>query len=137
MEIINKYKALDGKIFETQEECEKYDRLVLRVRQTMQLFCNLPKDENCRFANGKGYLQHKKEDVITARKEIVELGNEYFNQKDKWSFGAIGRLFNDAECNILYAAWQRLSNCDNKYREWGQGYYAVNPNKGIQEPYTE
>ena len=39
----------------------------------MSKFPDSPKDENCRFANGKGYVQHKKDYVDKAAVEIKTL----------------------------------------------------------------
>lgn len=137
MKVIQKYQADDGKIFSTIEECEKYEQLCSRVEEIMKWLNPLPKDKGCRFANGGGYIQQEKKIVDKARIEIVDLGNKFFKQPVKWDFYAIGRLFNDSGYSCLYSAWGRLSNIDSNYREWGQGYYAIFPEKGIQKPYKE
>jgi hypothetical protein len=137
MQIISKYQALDNKVFNTEKECVEYDKLVKKVRKIMIDLIALPKDDSCRFANGGGYIQQKKPVIDKARIELTDLGNIFFKQKDKWNFHAIGRLFNDSGYDCLYNAWGRLEHVDSKYREWGQGYYAVNPNKGVQAPFVE
>lgn len=137
MQVISKYQALDGKIFDTEEKCLTYDKLVKQVKKIMINLQDLPKDDSCRFANGGGYIQQKKSIIDKARIEITDLGNTFFKQKEKWHFNSIGRLFDDSGYDCLYSAWGRLSHIDYKYREWGQGYYAVNPDKGVQAPFIE
>lgn len=135
MEIIQKYKANDGKVFNSSDECIKYEKLFIKVDQIMKDLNPLPTEDSCRFGNGGGYIQQDKAVVEKARKEITKLGNTFFKQKEKWSFSMIGRLFNDSGYDCLYSAWGRLSHIDIYWREWGQGYYAYNPDKGVQKPF--
>lgn len=136
MEIITKYKAEDGSVFNSEYDCMQYERLCLMVNEFMQELNPLPKENGCNFANGGGYIQQKKRPVERAKKEIVDLGKRWLASKHNWSFNSIGRLFDDSGVKCLYHAWGRLSNIDTQYREWGQGYYAINPHKGVQKPYT-
>lgn len=136
MQIISKYQAKDGKTFNTEEECIKYEKLCKKVDKIMRFVVSIPEEDSCRFANGGGYVQQNKSIIDKARIELTSLGNTFFKQKDKWSFPAIGRLFDDSGYTCLYHAWGRLSHVDSKYREWGQGYYAINPDKGVQAPFV-
>lgn len=133
MKQITQYKADDGKIFTNKSDCLVYDELIKKVNIIMKPFGHLPEDEDCSFANGGGYIKHKKTDVEKAKKLITALGNDTFNIKPKASFGWIGRYFDDSGYSCLYSAWGRLSNIDRNGREWGQGYYAINPDKGTQK----
>jgi hypothetical protein len=139
MKEIKKFQASDGKVFDTPASCRKYERLIVWVDNIMIDLAPLPKtDPGCSFANGGGFIQQQKDVVDAAREKITALGNKYFKQEsDPWGFGPIGRLFNDADCDCLYGAWGRLSHIDHLYREWGQGYYAINPTKGVQSPFIE
>jgi len=137
MEIIKQYRSLDGRVFGTQEACLAQDKIVLRVKEIMIGLQDLPKEDSCRFANGEGYIQQDKKIVDKARIELTEYSNTVFDIKHKASFGWIGRYFDDSGNSTLYHAWGRLSHIDHLYREWGQGYYAVNPTAGVQEPFIE
>ncbi|MBK7362633.1 MAG: hypothetical protein IPJ01_10095 [Micavibrio sp.] len=128
MKKITKYEAIDGKVFNTEKECLEYEKIIEKVDVIMKPFDKRPKGTN--FTNGGGYLQHDTNEVNKAKKQITELGNDIF--KCNADFGFIGRYFDDSGYDCLYSAWGRLSNTDSKGREWGQGYFAVNPEKGKQ-----
>jgi hypothetical protein len=42
----------------------------------------------------------------------------------------VGRLLGDYGIRPLENAWYRFSCVDKQYREWGQPYFATNPDKG-------
>jgi len=130
MEKIIRYKSLDNTIFDDEQKCINYDNLIKKVRLIMIPLGDLPKDESCKFANGQGYLQHNIKDVSKAKKELTDLANNYF--KTNYGFGFIGRVMNDSNNSVLYFNWGRLNCIDEKGREWGQQYYAINPEKGKQ-----
>ena len=126
MKAITKYQAEDGKVFNTEKECLEYEKIMEKVNQIMKPFGKRPDSIN--FSNGGGFLQHEKADVEKAKNEILSLGSKIF--KCNTNFGFIGRYFDDSGYDCLYHAWGRLSAIDNQYREWGQTYYAINPNTG-------
>jgi hypothetical protein len=128
MKKITKYEAFDGKVFNTEKECLDYEKIIEKVDEIMKPFGKRP--DNSNFTNGSGFLQHEKSDVEKAKSELLRLGNEIF--KCSTNFGFIGRYFDDSGYDCLYRAWGRLSSIDNKSREWGQTYYALNPNEGKQ-----
>ena len=102
MLVIQKYKALDGSVFNSEEDCKNYELLETKVNKILKRLNPLPKDESCRFSNGEGYIQQDKNIIEKARVDLTELGNRFFKQKDKWSFYAIGRLFDDSNNLCLY-----------------------------------
>ncbi len=126
MKAITKYEAKDGKVFNTEKECLEYEAIIEKVDAIMKPFGKRPDDIN--FSNGGGYLQHDIFDVSRAKKEITDFGNKLLKTNSDFYF--IGRYFEGYDC--LYDAWGRLSAIDGKQREWGQTYYALNPNKGKQ-----
>jgi hypothetical protein len=133
MEEVIKYKALDGSVFNTKKECLDYEVIIAKVNSIMCGFVKRP--ESSDFTNGKGYIQHDISTVNKAKKDITDYGNKLFNSS--CGFGFIGRYFDDSGKKCLYTAWGRLNCMDDKGREWGQGYYAVNPDKAVQKPYNE
>jgi len=52
------------------------------------------------------------------------------------SLGMLCRVADDSG-SPLYSALLRLFHQDEKLREWGQGYYAMNPFAGKQQEYKE
>lgn len=68
-----------------------------------------------------------------AKLQLTDYGNKMLKINPPASFGWIGRYFDDGGHNCLYEAWSRLRCIDEKGREWGQPYYALNPEKGEQK----
>lgn len=135
MERISKYKAIDGSVFNTEQECLSYESLIERVNAIMRPLGTRPDDTN--FTNGGGYIQHDSRVVAIAKEEITELAIKTFKIDRNVNFFIIGRYCDDCGSKCLYSAWSRLNCCDKNNREWGQGYYAINPDKGTQKPYHE
>ena len=137
MKIVQRYKAHDGRIFDSEKECIDYEKLSEDISNIMKDLKPLPKDDSCRFSNGEGYIQQDKYTVTKAKKDITDSGNKFFKTgNDKWSFEAIGRLFDDSAYRNFYYAWGRLQCIDKLSREWGQPYYAINMNAGTQKEFT-
>jgi hypothetical protein len=139
MEKIIKFKAIDGKEFSSEKECLKYELLIERVNEIMATLPSIPKDDDFDFPNGGGYIQHKKETLRKAQISLLELCKEYIdhhwiqqsiddeNIHTSW----VGRLLDDYGIRPLQNAWYRFSCIDHLYREWGQPYFASNPEKGM------
>lgn len=130
---LTKYEAEDGALFDSEIECTKHERLVKELKAIMKPLGKKPKDPGCRFANGDGYIQHDLEDVEKAKQDLLNLFNR--GQKEKMGFSYLGRYLND-NMSPAYDEWLRLYSVDVHGREWGQPFYAQNPGKGKQEPYT-
>lgn len=140
MEVITKFKAIDGQEFTSETECLKYELLIKRVDEVMALLPPMPKGDGCSFANGDGYLLHDKKTLREAQVKILEICKEYIDHK--WIQQSIddetvhpsyvGRLIGDHGIRPIDKAWYRFSCVDNQSREWGQPYYANNPEKGQQ-----
>lgn len=137
MTIETKYKAEDGTIFDQISKCQSYEQQCLQIDYIMAFMGLEPEDPSCRFANGGGYIQHSIEEVNKARTAIMKLGMAILNIKDSPGEYMIGRAFDDNNNKALYNAWKRLWCCDAQGREWGQMYYALNPEKGKQQIYTK
>lgn len=136
MEKVIRYKATDGRIFYSKKKCEEYEIVLQKIETIMKGLKPKPVDNNCRFTNGGGYIQQNIKKVEKAKKELIALGMKFFEEKDKWSFNAIGRLFCDSGYDCFYGAWMRLDCVDKFGREWGQPYYAANPTKGEQKEFV-
>jgi hypothetical protein len=137
METITKFKAIDGKEFTSEIECLKYELLIKRVDEIMALLPKIPKDDGCNFANGGGYIQHEKTTLRNAQIQLLEICKEYIDHKwiqqtidETVHSSYVGRLLGDYGIRPLENAWYRFSCVDKQYREWGQLYFATNPDKG-------
>ena len=140
MEIITKYKAVDGKEFNREIECIKYESLIETVKKIMNVLSPVPKDDNCSFGNGHGYLQHDSEVVWGAKYQILELLKGYTDHKwlqdtidnENTHPSYVGRIIDELNLSPINSAWYRFSCIDKDNREWGQPFYANNPDKGEQ-----
>lgn len=140
MKTITKFKAIDGKEFTDKEECLNYELLIEKVDTIMALLPPKPNDNGCSFSNGDGYLQHNKATLRNAQLQILELCKKYIDHKwiqetiddENVHLSYVGRLIDDYNINPINSAWFRFMCIDKYSREWGQPYYANNPEKGKQ-----
>lgn len=136
MQAIQKFLAEDGAEFNTEAACVEHEALCAEVAEIMATLPKRPSDDRCRFSNGEGYLQHTEAQFLAARAALLRIGNRLYPHK--WFDQALtdltvhaswcGRLI-DETSRPLARAWQRVMCTDSKLREWGQPYYANNPDK--------
>jgi len=138
MTAITKFKAIDGKEFDTEKECIDYEKLIDRVNQIMSL---IPKRiEDTDFANGSGFIQHNEKDLKTVKVNFLNLCKEYIDHKwiqqaiddDTVHPSCVQRLLGDYNIMPLYKEWNRFSCIDSQFREWGQPYFATHPEEAKQ-----
>ncbi len=130
MKEIIKFVADDGSIHPSKEACVRYESLLSNVNNLMNSLNKIP--NTTAFRNGEGFVRQSMSVVKELKTKIVKVGREYLNIKDNIGFSIAGRYFDDCGVKCLYSAWGRLAHIDETGREWGQGYYAVNPEKGKQ-----
>lgn len=139
METITKFKAIDGKEFTDKQECIKYELLIDRVNSIMNTLPKRP--DSCDFSNGSGYLQHNEITLRNTKISLLTICKEYIDHKwiqqsiddDTIHPSWVGRLLDDYGIRPLNHAWYRFQCIDSKYREWGQPYFASNPEKATQK----
>jgi hypothetical protein len=136
------FKAVDGAMFASAMKCQQYEAMLTDIKRIMKPLGRLPKDPHCNFANGEGYLQHNPIDVRGIKNQLVAFGRKYLHINEAIGFDMAGRYFDDSGVNpgrkqTLYRAWYRLACCDVYGREWGQMFFAINPDKGKNIPYKE
>ena len=134
MQAIQKYRADDGAEFKDDISCIAYEALCAEVAEIMATLPKRPSDDGCQFSNGHGYLQHNADKFLAARAALLRVGARLYPHK--WFDQALadptvhpswcGRLI-DETSRPLVAAWHRVMCIDAKFREWGQPYYANNP----------
>lgn len=137
MKAVQRYKAEDGTEFATADEAIRRDQLLADIA-----FALLPIGEQPErgFSNGEGYIQHEAEAVLRVKSELVRLARRELRgdfpilrvpPAEIHNHSFMGRLLD--ECSRpLYRAWWRLMCIDEQHREWGQPYFALNPDKGVQ-----
>jgi hypothetical protein len=150
MQKIEKFKADDGREFKTEKECRQHEAIIAEADKIFRDW-PIPVQGDCSFSNGDGYITLDKDMYERARKEFLELVLKEFRGKDMQkvveatrnmdsNWGIIGRYLDDSD-TPLYHYWCQFLNCEagnphptgeKKYRLWGQGYYALNPDKGKQ-----
>lgn len=139
-ETITRYISDDGNTFYDEVSCRKHELLLAEVGAIMARLPSLPDNEDYKFGNGGGYIQHDVETFMSVRRQLLELANTI--EPHKWFTDAIekgldvhaswpGRLISDMG-GPLNKAWYRIMCVDKLFREWGQPYYAEHPNEGEQ-----
>ena len=140
MKKVTRYEAIDGKEFDNEDECLDHDLLINKVNTIMAALPKQPDDGTCNFSNGSGYVQHDKATLRRTQVKILELCKKRIDHQwiqqtiddetvdPSW----VARLLGDYNIRPLSYAWSRFSCIDKQHREWGQPYFAANPEKGTQ-----
>ncbi len=135
MKKITMFEAEDGKLFRNELDCINYENLIRNIKEISDRLPQLPKDANCNFSNGEGYLQHDADIVNKAIIDLVKLEECLEKYLDDHNFlehpftyrnSIIGRIIDDSDSPIK-SLWYRFMCMDETYKEYGQGYYAANP----------
>lgn len=133
------FRSDDGKRFDTEADCLNYEQMVIEAAKANKI---LPQavDDGCSFTNGGGYIQYTAENVARFEKETERLIREYISKEyaDKYAQcprGIVGRYLSDGggpQNDLAYKLWTRRYCIDDSFREWGQPFYALNPDRGTQ-----
>lgn len=138
MEAITKFKAKDGIEFVSEQECVEYELLIDEVNSIMSSLPNRPDGSD--FANGSGYVQHDKTILQRVRLRLLFVCQRYIDHKwiqqtinnENVHPSYVGRLIDEYGINPLSKAWYRFLCMDSNSREWGQPYFATNPDSAKQ-----
>lgn len=135
MRQVTKYRAEDGTLWETAERAIHRDHLLLEIAAALEPLGAEPED----ISNGNGYVQHVREAVLAAKRALLvlgkrETGHEVFNwpAEQVHNRSIVGRILDDSDIKPLGRAWWRIMCIDERDREWGQPFFAANPEKGEQ-----
>jgi len=138
MKILTKYQAFDGCLFDSEKQCVERDNLVGSLARIARNLAAVP--DGCDFANGSGYIQQSQAAVERYKLALltlieVEIKHEWIEEtrKGRAHVSYVARLLDDAGPDCLSVAWNRLMRIDQYNREWGQPFYAINPDKGTQK----
>ena len=139
MTTITKFKAIDGKEFDTEKECVEYENLIETVKTIMSKLKEKP--NSCDFSNGSGYIQQNQSDLKIVKIQLLELCKKYIDHKwiqqtiddDTVHLSYAGRLISEySNLRPIDFAWSRLMCVDSQFREWGQPYFATHPEEAKQ-----
>jgi len=138
MKEVKKYESIDGLIFDSASECEEHEKIISDVEDAMKDINPVPKDNE--FISGNGFVKQDPETVKKAMIRIIEIsGIDLEDRKEdfllnpfRYRYSVIGRILSEGYNNSLDNAWCRFARMDDSYREWGQQYFAHNPNEGKQ-----
>ena len=124
---IIQYEAEDGKTFKTQSECERYSEILKEVNEYL---LSIPNPDKYNITNGDGYILHNPRIHTQMEKLIVKLSNKWFKHKEPFTnFNyVLGRYIDDSNMICLNRLSYRLM-CIRDDREYGQPYFANNPDK--------
>lgn len=139
MKAITKYVSNDGREFMDEQSCLKHEALKLRIKEIISQLYDIP--DNTGFSNGSGYVQQNKYVVEKVKNEIIDLIKENSNDKEyqktielhrnsKPRLGWISYCLSDN--SPFNNCWHRLMCMDDDFKEWGQPYFAMNPEQGTQ-----
>lgn len=133
MEIIIKYRAIDGKEFLSEEDCVDHENAIKEISLIMVEL--VPRPSDISFANGTGYIQHQAGDALRARRKLLEFAAKRVshhwiqesldNENIHPSYAA--RIIGEIGIKKLEKAWNRFKCMTTDFREFGQPYFRDNP----------
>jgi hypothetical protein len=93
------------------------------------------------FTNGEGYIQHNEKALEKVKLELLEICKDFIDHSwieetivNNLDISYVARLLSDSKYTSLYQAWYRLCCVDfSNYREYGQPFFAVHPEKAKQK----
>jgi hypothetical protein len=139
MEVVTRYIAFDGKEFTGIADCMQYEANCVMAENIMRGIPDVARGYD--FANGGGYIQHDLRDLLKTRNEFLEFCRRFTKHKwlqetiDKgWNAHSswVGRILEECLPHSICRHWYRFYCIDNDGREWGDPFYANNPQKAKQ-----
>ena len=128
MEEVIKYKAVDGKIFDSKEECKRYDVI---AKQVGNFFIKLPLKGH---VSGDGYILHDLNMKIKLNKLTIKLANDWFGEGTFTSMSyTLGRYIDDSNMSCLKRLTYLYMCTDRDGKQWNQPYFVNNPEKGVDK----
>ena len=131
MKVIELYEAPDGKRFDTAYECVRYEAILAEVED---ILLHITTNDSIDFSNGEGYIQHEESGVMHLNQDFLRLVNKWFQPEVLFTEFTyeVGRMIDDSNMKCLKQLDYKIECIDDKNREWGQPYYAMNPGSGNQ-----
>lgn len=123
------YIAEDGKRFDSESECTRYEEILAEVTKLLALW---PDEEKYpELSMGRGYLQIDEKVRVATEKGLIALANKWFKGEAFTNYNyTLGRYIDDSNMTCLRTLTYKLSCLDSENRFWEQPYYAANPGQG-------
>ncbi|MFA5999924.1 MAG: hypothetical protein WC783_03010 [Candidatus Paceibacterota bacterium] len=120
---ITKYKSKDGKLFDTEDKCKKYED---KYNAVMRIYNILPKvDIN---SNDGTFYRHDLRTFEKFKTKLFEFMLDYFKDELKGDtkavkqrFGIVGQFIDGDD--LLIKLWDRYMCTDDQGREYGQPHF--------------
>lgn len=140
---VTKYVADDGVQFNDYDECLKYEITCDKVNFIMGGLQS--KSFNINFANGHGFIQQTKLQVVAAMGSLLFVVKSYIPDHKSVDLAIeqslagefvsphttiVSRLIDEMCPRVVQDAWHRFACMDVDFREWGQPYFALHPDIG-------
>lgn len=135
MKQVIKYISFDGVQFDSEIKCLDHESYVQSAKNIMSILKPVPNDDG--FYNGHSFVSHWSEDVIGARRKLIVLcaeitGDPTIKHLLDHRFLTrtyATRMLSEVLTPSIYKMWCRFENMDEHWREWGQQYFAINPDE--------
>ena len=140
MKEIIKYVAKDNTEFTDKAKCIAHEDTIDRVDAILQRLPKLPEDDGCKFVNGGGYIKHDRKVLLSVWNDLIDefkkvIDHKWMDESKDMKADAswVGKLVGDYDIKPYWKAWNRMSCIHRESsREFGQPYYANNPDKAEQ-----
>jgi len=134
---VTSYQSVDGSIFDTAEECAKYETHCSAIAKIIDRLPRFVSTDD--FQTGKSYYQHD----IKSFKEIRDIFFMYMDSLYDLSIfqSQIGesilitntnwyiKFFRATNDKPALLAWYYIGMVDSRYRQWSTPYFVTNPNE--------
>jgi hypothetical protein len=138
-----KYVTEDENQFDSPIDALKHELLLYRVNDALSQLP--PRPKSMEFSNGKGYILHNRYVAMNAYLQLVGIARDYIGEEMRevesrpgfkgwgietaeWFDFHFSRVGDNP---TLSHAFYRFRAMDSSFREWGQIYFALNPNEGL------
>lgn len=150
--IVKKYKSFDGLMFDDMHKCSEHETVMRDIKDVTATLEPIPDDMD--FTNGHGYIQQFPVHFNFAKAQALRLAIKYTPDNEDKINGYIKEYTLNARSyshepgaflelmrklkylgtkrQVIIFLCDRFCQTDTKYREWGQMYYALNPEEGKQ-----
>lgn len=128
MKTVIRYQAVDGSVFDSQEQAASRDTLVAECILAEAIIGPRPK------LHSEEFVQHDPATAQRFAKALVALARKHTAWWDGWAKvgeddfvhpgSIVGRILDDSGLTPLNRVWYRYHSMDHLWREWDQPFFA-------------
>lgn len=124
---VTMFETDDGEQFNYKPDAVRHERKVYSYSKCLAILGDVRPDYD-----GKTYVQHEPETVLAFSHQVCLWLREHMSRDlaARWAVnprGFVGRLLDDTS-SLGHKLYSRMVRIDSDNREWGQLYFAENPN---------